>query len=328
MSEGLRIVVRATGGPDVLEAERFDPAGLVAGAGEVVVAHRAIGVNFIDTYQRTGLYPMTLPFTPGSEAAGEVVAIGPEVADFAVGDRVAWFSGGPGGYASHRVVKADTLVALPGDVDFATAAAGMLKGATAEMLIERIAHVKAGQAVLVHAAAGGVGGILVQWLKAIGARVIAHAGSPEKAAIARDLGADEALSCPLDELAAAVRAATGGEGVATVFDGVGAASFTASLDSLAKRGLMISYGNASGPVAPFSPLELSRRGSLFLTRPTLFHYVDTPDSMRGSAARLFEMIGSGKVSVPVGLTMPLAEAAEAHRRLEGRQTTGSIVLLP
>ncbi|MBU3076930.1 quinone oxidoreductase family protein [Sphingomonas quercus] len=328
MNDGLRIIVRTIGGPEALETERFDPASLVPGAGEVLVAHRAIGVNFIDTYQRSGLYPMSPPFTPGSEAAGEIVAVGAEVSGFAAGDRVAWFTGGPGGYASHRLVKADTLVPLADGISFETAAAAMLKAATAEMLIEQIAHTRPGQSVLVHAAAGGVGGIAVQWLKAIGARVIAHAGSPEKAAIARDLGADEALSCPLDQLAEAVRGLTGGAGVATVFDGVGAASFTASLDSLAKRGLMITYGNASGPVPPFSPLELTRRGSLFLTRPTLGNYVDTPESMRASAARLFEMIGSGKVTVPIGLSMPLEEAAEVHRRLESRSTTGSIVLLP
>ena len=204
----------------------------------------------------------------------------------------------------------------------------MLKGCTAEFLIERCARVQPGQAVLVHAAAGGVGSIAVQWLKAIGATVIAHSGSADKAAMAIELGADVSLDVPMEALAERVREVTGGKGVAVVLDGVGAASWEASLAATAKRGLIVSYGNASGPVPPFSPLELSRRGSLFLTRPTLFDYCASPDEMRASAARLFEMIGSEKVVVRIGARFPLAEAADAHRALEGRKTTGSTVLIP
>ena len=326
MSAGHRIRVAQPGGIDVLKLEAFDPG--TPGEGEVLVRHHATGVNFIDTYHRSGLYPMPLPFTPGSEAAGVVEALGAGVSGLAVGDRVAWFSGGTGGYATHRAVPAGALVRLPDSIAFDIAAAAMLKGCTAAMLVEHVARVQAGDVVLVHAAAGGVGAILVQWLKAIGARVIAHAGSADKAARARALGADTALSCPMDELAAAVRAETDGRGVRVVLDGVGAASWTASLDATARRGHVVTYGNASGPVPPFAPLELARRGSLTVTRPTLFDFVSTPPEMQAIADRLFAMIASGAVSVDIGLTLPLAEAAEAHRRLEARETTGSVVLLP
>ncbi len=217
---------------------------------------------------------------------------------------------------------------LPDDIDAETAAAAMLKGCTAEMLVERCARVEPGEWVLVHAAAGGVGSILVPWLKAVGARVIAHAGSADKAAIAGALGADHALSCPFEELAGAVRRLTGGTGVRYVLDGVGAASWAASLASLARRGLLVSYGNASGPVPPLSPLELARGGSLFLTRPTLFDYVADPAELQASAARLFAMIGSGAVPVRIGARFALADAAEAHRALEARETTGSTLLIP
>lgn len=323
-ADGRRVIVHQPGGPEALTVESFAPPA--PGAGEVLVRQRAVGVNFIDTYHRSGLYPLPLPFVPGSEGAGEVVAIGDGVAGFAVGARVGWFSGGAGGYASHRIARADTLVALPDAIGFDRAAAAMLKGCTAEMLVERVAKVRPGDRVLVHAAAGGVGGLLVQWLAAIGARVIAHAGTAEKAAIARGFGAEIALSCPLDELADAVRAATDGQGVAAVLDGVGAASWAASLASVARRGIVVSFGNASGPVPPVAPLALARAGSVFLTRPTLFDYVATPAEMRASAARLFAMIAAGAVTVPIGLTLPLEQAAEAHRRLEARKTTGSIVL--
>jgi NADPH2:quinone reductase len=239
---------------------------------------------------------------------------------------VAWFAAGPGGYATHRVVSAERLVPLPDSIDFATAAGAMLKGCTVEMLVERIGRVRAGDAVLVHAAAGGVGSLAVQWLGAIGARVIAHAGTPEKAALSRDHGAAVALSCPMEHLAAAVREATDGKGVSLVLDGVGAASWEASLASVTRRGLIVSFGNASGPVPPLSVLSLSRAGSVFLTRPTLFDYVATADEMRAAADRLFTMLASDAIKVPIGLTLPLDRAAEAHRRLEARETTGSIVL--
>jgi NADPH2:quinone reductase len=325
-SQPFAIRFREPGGPEVLESQ---PIALgEPGAGEALVRHEAIGLNFIDTYVRSGLYPAPLPSGLGNEAAGTVEAVGADVHDFAPGDRVGYFTAPAGAYATHRLVDAARLVKLPAGIGFEQAAASMLKGCTAEFLIERCAQVRPGQSVLVHAAAGGVGSILVPWLKAIGATVIAHSGNADKAAMATDLGADHSLCCPLDELSAKVREITGGLGVPVVLDGVGAASWEASLASTAKRGLIVSYGNASGPVPPFSPLELSRRGSLFVTRPTLFDYCATPEEMRASAARLFEMVGSGMVEVRIGARFPLAEAADAHRALEGRRTTGSTVLIP
>jgi len=323
--EPYRLVIRRTGGPEVIEREPLGP--LEPGPGEVLVRHEAIGLNYIDTYHRSGLYPLTLPSGLGSEAAGVVEAVGDETG-FAPGDRVATAVGSPGAYATHRLIAADRLVMLPDHIDAETAAAVMLKGCTVEMLVERCAKVQAGDWVLVHAAAGGVGSILVPWLKAIGAKVVAHAGSAEKAAIAEELGADHALSCPFDQLAEKVREFSGGAGVRTVFDGVGAASWAASLASLGRRGLMVSYGNASGPVPPFSPLELARGGSLFLTRPTLFDYVASREELQASASRLFDMIGSGAVTVRIGARFPLADAADAHRALEARATTGSTLLIP
>ena len=320
------IRIRAHGGPEVIEVE---PAPLATpGPRELLVRHEAVGLNFIDTYYRTGLYSADLPHGLGSEAAGVVEAVGAEVRGFAAGDRVGYFTGPVGAYATHRLVDEDRLVQLPDGISSADAAAAMLKGCTAEYLIERCARVQPGDIVLVHAAAGGVGSILVQWLKAIGAIVIAHAGNAEKADIARGLGADHALDCPLDCVAGEVRAITGGAGVRAVFDGVGAASWEASLESLGRRGLMVSYGNASGPVPAFAPLQLARHGSLFVTRPTLGDYASTPDEMRASAARLFAMMRSGAVAVRVGTTFPLHEAADAHVALEARATTGSTLLLP
>ena len=320
------VVLRGTGGPDLLTLE---PIELDAPeSGQVLVRHQAIGLNFIDTYFRSGLYPAALPTGIGNEAAGFVEAVGAGVTAFRVGDRVGYFSGPPGAYATHRLIDQDRLVKLPESISFEQAAAAMLKGCTAEYLIERCAKVQAGQTVLVHAAAGGVGSLLVQWLKAIGARVIAHAGSDAKAALARELGADVALSCPYEALAEQVRGITDGTGVPVVLDGVGAASWSASLASLARRGLLVTYGNASGPVPPFSPLELSRGGSLFVTRPTLFDYCATAEETRASAARLFELIAAGRLDVRIGRTFALADAASAHRALEARETTGSSVLLP
>jgi NADPH:quinone reductase len=319
-----RLIFRRTGSPEVIEREELGP--LAPGPREVLIRHDAVGLNFIDTYHRSGLYPLALPSGLGSEAAGIVEQAG-EGSGFAPGERVAYALAPPGAYATHRLIAADRLVRLPKGITAEVAAAAMLKGCTAEMLIERCAGVRAGDWVLVHAAAGGVGSLLVPWLKAIGARVIAHAGSPGKAAIAARLGADQALSCPLDALAGEVKDLSAG-GVACVFDGVGAASWAASLASLRKRGLMVSYGNASGPVPPLSPLELARGGSLFLTRPTLADYVADPAELQASAARLFEMIETGAVPINIGARFPLAEAAEAHRALEARRTTGSTLLIP
>ena len=316
----------ATGGPEVLAAEPIDVGA--PGPGRVRLRHEAVGLNFIDTYFRSGLYPVELPGGLGNEAAGIVEAVGEGASDIQVGDRVGYFTGPVGAYATHRVVEADRLVKLPDGISCEQAAAAMLKGCTAEYLIERCARVGPGMSVLVHAAAGGVGSIAVQWLKAIGASVIAHSGGAAKARLAADLGADLSLDCPMEDLAANVREATSGEGVPVVLDGVGAASWEASLGSVARRGLVVSYGNASGPVPPFPLLELSRRGSLFVTRPTLFDYCATPEDMRASATRLLGMMLSGKVEVRVGAYYPLADAAEAHRALEARATTGSTVLVP
>jgi len=296
--------------------------------GHARVRHTAVGVNFIDTYHRTGLYPMPLPTGLGVEAAGEIVALGAGVSRLRVGQRVGYAVGPPGSYASWRDIASERLLALPDRVSDRVAAAAILKGLTAHALIFGCGRMRAGQSALVHAAAGGVGRLLVPWLTAIGVTVIAHAGSAEKAAIARKLGAAHALDCGQDRLAETVRDATGGRGVDVVFDGVGASSFVASLDSLAPRGLMISYGNASGPVPPFSPLELTKRGSLFLTRPRVFDYVSEPAELETAASALFDMIVAGRLAVEIGLELPLRDAAEAHRALEGRRTTGSIVLIP
>jgi NADPH2:quinone reductase len=320
------VVIERTGGPEVLEVREI--AVPRPGPGELLVRHEAVGLNFIDTYHRTGLYPVDLPSGLGNEAAGVVEAVGEGVTGFAPGDRVATFTGPLGAYSTHRTVRAERAVKLPDGVSAEAAAAVMLKGTTAEYLIERCARVQPGQAVLVHAAAGGVGSILVPWLKAVGATVIAHAGSEEKAAIAERLGADHALSGPMDSLASEVRALSGGRGVDVAFDGVGAASWQASLGAVARRGLIVSYGNASGPVPPFSALDLLRAGSIFVTRPSLPDYATTPEEMRASAARLFEMMESGVVKAEIGQRFPLREAAEAHRALESRATTGSTVLIP
>lgn len=326
MSDPYRYVLSRTGGPEVLEAELIDVP--TPGDGEVVIRHEAVGLNFIETYHRSGLYPLPLPSGIGSEAAGVVEAVGPGVQGLREGNRVAYFSGPLGAYATHRAIDADRVVKLPDEISFETAAAVMLKGCTAEFLIERCARVEEGEAVLVHAAAGGVGSILVPWLKSLGATVIAHAGNSRKAAAAKELGADNALCCPMEELAGEVRALTEGKGVPVVLDGVGAASWEASLGSIARRGLLVTYGNASGPVPAFSALDLLKAGSIFVTRPSLFDYSATAEEMRASAARLFEMVLSGKIGASIGQTFPLIEAAEAHRAIEARATVGSTLLLP
>lgn len=326
MSADYRLVVRRTGGPEAIERETIEPAA--PGPGEVRLRHQAIGLNFIDSYHRSGLYPVPLPSGLGLEGAGIVEAVGEGVRDVRPGDRVAYAGGPLGGYATVRNIPAALLVPLPEAIDAETAAAALLKGMTADMLIGPCGKIQPGQTLLVHAASGGVGSLLVQWLKAVDAKVIAHAGSDAKATRAKVLGADEALSCSFDELAPQVRALTDGRGVDVVIDGVGAASWAASLASTARRGLIISYGNASGPVAPLTPLELGHAGSLFLTRPTLFDYIAEPEALRSSAARLFAVIESGTVRVEIGQRFPLTEATEAHRALEARATTGSTLLLP
>lgn len=326
MSGAYTYVLRTTGGPDAMEIEKIEMPS--PAPGEVLIRHEAVGLNFIDTYFRSGLYPATLPTGLGNEAAGVIAALEDGVAGFAEGERVGYFTGPLGAYATHRAVAAERLVKLPEHVSSEAAAAIMLKGATAEYLIERCARVEAGQTVLVHAAAGGVGSILVPWLKSVGAIVIGHAGSPAKAELASDAGADHALSCPMQLLANEVRRLTDGKGVEVVLDGVGAASWQASLGSVARRGLLVSYGNASGPVPPFSALDLTRAGSIFVTRPTLADYAATPGEMRASAARLFEMVEKGIVRPAIGARFALRDAADAHRAIESRSTTGSTVLVP
>jgi NADPH2:quinone reductase len=326
VSDPYAFVVRETGGPEVLRAESIDLPD--PGRGQVLVRNEAIGLNFIDTYHRSGLYKVPLPSGLGNEGAGVIKAVGEGVNEFREGNRVGYFTGAPGAYATHRLVEADRVVKLPDAVSFEDAAATMLKGCTAEYLVERCARVQPGEAVLVHAAAGGVGSILVPWLKHLGAIVIAHAGDSRKAALAKELGADHALCCPMDRLAAEVRALTDGKGVPIVLDGVGAASWQTSLGAVARRGLIVTYGNASGPVPPFTALDLLSAGSIFVTRPTLADYCRNSDEIRTSAGRLFELIEKGVVKVRIGARYPLLEAAEAHRAIESRATTGSTILIP
>ncbi|WP_303762856.1 quinone oxidoreductase family protein [Sphingobium yanoikuyae] len=317
-----RMIVRAHGGPEAIEREGFDPG--TPGEGEVLIAQDAVGLNFIDTYYRTGLYPAPLPLTLGSEGAGHVVAVGAGVSGIAVGDKVGC-AAGLGAYATHRIVPADRVVRIPDAVSTRDAAAMMLKGMTACYLAEDMIDLLPGDVALVHAAAGGVGSMLVPWLRDKGVVVIAHSGSPEKAA---RVEADHSLSGPLDDLAAQVRDLTDGKGVAVAYDGVGKDSWAASLASLRRRGLLVSYGNASGAVPPISLLDLSRNGSLYVSRPTLFDYVATAEDLANTAERLFDRMARGIISAQIGQSFALADAADAHRALEGRQTTGSTILIP
>lgn len=298
------------------------------GEGEVQVRHTAIGLNYIDVYDRTGLYPMPLPGGLGREAAGVVTALGRKVKDFRLGDRVAYVHTTPGSYCTLRNVPASRLVKLPRAIRDDQAAALMLKGLTAEYLLRRTYRVQRGDWILVHAAVGGVGLLLCQWAKAIGARVIGVVGSEAKAALARKNGCKHVLVMGRDPLAATVKTLTKGAGVKVVYDSVGKDTFIDSLDCLAPRGMMVTYGNASGPVPPFSALELSKRGSLFLTRPSLFAYIAEREELDAAAKALFAMITSKKVRLHIGQRYPLAEAAQAHRDLEARKTTGSTVLIP
>lgn len=322
----LTIQATRAGGPEVLEA--VDLPIPVPGPGEILIRQEAIGLNFIDTYQRSGLYPVRFPAVLGLEGAGIVEAIGEGVTRFVAGDRVAYGNGPLGGYSEFHVAPAGRAVKVPPRIDSRTAAAAMLKGMTAEFLLRRCYTVKKGETVLIHAAAGGVGMILTQWAKALGATVIGTAGSSEKAALARSHGADETILYRDEDVAARVRAITGGAGVRVVYDGVGAATFEGSLSSLGRRGMLVSYGNASGPAPAIEPLRLSRGGSLFLTRPTLFDYVVTTEELDESAGAVFEVIGSGAVKIEIGQTFPLSQARQAHQALEGRETTGSTLLIP
>ena len=320
------IVIRQTGGPEVLRIEEV--AVPAPAAGEVQVRHTAIGLNFIDVYDRTGLYPTPLPAVPGREAAGVVTALGRKVKGLRVGDRVAYALAVPGAYAELRNVPAARVVKLPKGVKDEIAAAIMLKGLTAQYLLRGTWRVKRGEWILVHAAAGGVGLLLSQWARALGAKVIGVVGSDAKAKLAKQHGCHHVLLSGRDDIVARVKALTKGAGVHVVYDSVGKDTFFESLDCLRPRGMLVSYGNASGPPPAFSPLELAKRGSLYLTRPTLFSYIATSAELAAAARELFAMVTKKKLRVRIGQRYPLADAAQAHRDLEARRTTGSTVLVP
>lgn len=321
------IVINRHGGPEVLEWARRSPGK--PGAGEVLLRHTAVGLNYIDVYHRVGLYPMTLPFSPGVEGAGVVEEVGSGVTDLKVGDRVAYTGmGAVGSYCEARVFPAARLFKVPDSIDDATAAAIMLKGCTVEYLVRRTYPVKAGDWVLLHAAAGGVGLLACQWLKAIGARLIGTVGSEEKAGLAKKNGCEHTILYRSEDVAKRVKEITGGRGVDVVFDSVGKETFMGSLDSLRPRGMMVTFGNASGPVEPIAPLLLLQKGSLFLTRPTIGHYYATREESADGVAALFQMVSSGKVRPHIGARYPLKEAAQAHIELEARNTVGSVVLTP
>jgi NADPH2:quinone reductase len=320
------ILIHANGGPEVLSLEESDPGK--PAAGEVQIRHTAIGVNYIDVYDRTGLYPVSLPSGLGREAAGVVTALGRGVRGFRVGERVAYVYPSPGAYSEVRNVPAERIVKVPRGVSDEQAAALMLKGLTAHFLIRRTYKVARGDTILVHAAAGGVGLILCQWAKALGAKVIGVVGSEAKAELARKYGCRHVLISGRDELVAGVRSLTKGAGVAVVYDAVGKDTFMDSLDCLRRLGMMVTFGNASGPPPPVSPLELTKRGSLFLTRPTLFNYIASRAELDAAARELFAAVRTKKVRIVIGQKYPLSRAADAHRDLEGRRTTGSTVLEP
>jgi len=298
------------------------------GPAEVLLKHDAIGVNFIDTYHRSGLYPLELPSGLGTEAAGTVVATGSGVSNLSSGDQVAYVGMPIGSYAEQRVFPADRVVRLPAGIDVRTAAAAMLKGLTAWYLLKRSYRVQSGDTVLLYAAAGGVGLLAAQWASSLGARVIGVVSNAAKAELARSHGCAEIVMADQANFAEHVRELTGGTGVAAVYDSVGKDTFFQSLDCLAPHGTMVTYGNASGAVEPFAPLELAKRGSLNLTRPVLFDFIAARDDLEQACVELFNVLRDGRVEVTIGQTLPLAEAAAAHRALEARQTVGSTLLLP
>ncbi|MBU1236807.1 MAG: quinone oxidoreductase [Gammaproteobacteria bacterium] len=315
-----------TGGPEVLRWEEVSLGDTPPGA--ATVRHEAVGLNFIDIYHRTGLYPVPLPSGIGLEGAGVVTAVGDGVGDLKVGDRVAYAGGPVGAYAEARHIPADRLVRLPDAISFRTAAAMMLQGLTAQYLLRRTYRVQPGDTILVHAAAGGVGLIVCQWAKALGANVIGTVGSDEKATLARAHGCDHPIIYTRENFTERVREITGGEGVPVVYDSIGKDTFVGSLDCLRPLGMMITFGNASGPVPPLDLLELSKRGSLFVTRPSLMAYTAKRSDLLAMAGELFEVVMSGKVKIEVNQSYPLKEAAQAQIDLAARRTTGSTVLLP
>ena len=321
------IRIHEYGGPEALrweDVEVGDP-----GPGQIRVRHTAVGLNYIDVYHRTGLYPLpALPWTLGMEGAGRIEAVGAGVTEFQVGDRVAYASPPVGAYAEVRLMPADRVVALPDAIDERTAAAMMLQGMTAHYLLRRTYRVQPGDAILLHAAAGGVGSIVSQWARHLGALVIGTVGDDRKAELARARGCQHVIVYSRENIVERVREITNGQGVAVVYDSVGQATFMDSLDCLRPLGMMVSFGNASGPVPAFEPGILAAKGSLFLTRPSLMHYTAKREDLVASAGELCAVVLSGAVRIEIGQTYPLAETAQAHRALEARQTTGSTVLLP
>jgi NADPH2:quinone reductase len=325
MTKAIRI--HETGGPEVLRWEDVEVGN--PGPGQVRIRHTAVGLNFIDVYHRTGLYPVpALPSGIGLEAAGVVDAVGEGVSDIAIGQRVAYASGPVGSYAEARLMAANRLVALPDGISDQQAAAMMLQGLTAQYLLRRTYRVQPGDAILVHAAAGGVGLIACQWAKHLGATVIGTVGSDEKAALAKANGCDHPIVYTRENFAARVMDITGGAGVAVVYDSVGKDTFEGSLDCLRPLGMMVSFGNASGPVPPFEPGILAAKGSLFFTRPTLMTYTAKPEDLQAMARELLEVVEAGHVRISVNQTYALKDSAQAHTDLEARKTTGSTVLVP
>ncbi|MGE3932828.1 MAG: quinone oxidoreductase [Rhodospirillaceae bacterium] len=320
------IRVHETGGPDALKWEEL-PAEK-PGKGEVLIRHTAIGLNYIDVYFRTGLYKAPLPFIPGQEGAGVVLAVGRGVTGLKPGDRVAYTNVSTGGYSEQRVVPADKLIKLPAGIADVTAAAMMLKGLTAQFLVRRAHKVAKGETILVHAAAGGVGMIVCQWASHLGATVIGTVGSKEKAKIARAHGCTHPIVYTEEDFVERVAKITKGRKVPVVYDSVGKDTFEGSLNCLQPRGLFVTYGNSSGPIPPFAPLVLTQKGSLFMTRPALPAYIGTRAEYEAAARDLFKVVKSGAVKIEVNQTFPLKDAAAAHRALESRKTTGSTVLIP
>jgi len=326
MSIATVVKIKTQGGPEVMELVQEEVSA--PAAGQVQVRHTAIGLNYIDTYHRSGLYPVALPSGIGLEAAGVVEALGADVDYLQVGDRVAYGTGPIGSYATFRNMPAHRVCKVPEAISDETAAAMMLKGMTVRFLLRETYLVQAGETILFHAAAGGVGLMACQWAKALGVTVIGTVGSEEKAAIAREHGCDYTINYNTEDVAKRVREITNGKGVPVVYDGVGKSTLMGSLDSLQPRGLFVSYGNASGPITDFNLALLSAKGSLYLTRPTLMTYTADDDAMQENAADLFAMVASGKVTVPIHQRYALQDVQQAHRDLEGRKTTGTTLLIP
>jgi NADPH:quinone reductase len=326
MSTAKAIRINQVGGPEVMQyvdVEVGEP-----GPGEVRVRHKACGLNFIDVYFRTGLYPQPLPAGLGMEGAGVVEAVGAGVTHLQPGDRIAYASRPPGAYAEVRVMPATFVVKLPDVISFDTAAAMMLQGLTVQYLFRRTFRLQGGETILFHAAAGGVGLIACQWARALGVTMIGTVGSDEKAALAKAHGCTHVINYNTENFVERVKEITGGKGVPVVYDSIGKDTFIGSLDCLSPLGMMVSYGNASGPVPPFSLQELASRGSLFITRPTLFSYISSREDVDTMAAELFGMVESGKIKIEINQRYALADVAQAHRDLESRKTTGSSILIP